>query len=99
MSNITSLKPIIEYLDSHPVMGEGTRNNDAVDLCIMATYMFGLPRDLDDLFKSIEHAMAGYNIKFCEDYDQDDFDKRVSRIYPYLDTWYGNQLLSYAFTR
>ena len=89
-------KELVDWLRSHELMKEGSRNNDAVNLAILTTIYHGLPRDEFELVNRAATTASHYGLRFHDPYDRTDYKDRMHRIFPYLSGWLDDGIIAYA---
>lgn len=80
-------KDLIAWLKDHDLMGAGHRNDDMVNLCILATMEHGAPMDDKELTDNIADVVDRYHLTYDDGMGYDDFRSNMMRIFPYLKDW------------
>lgn len=87
---------LVARLKDHELMKEGSRNDDAVNLAILATIDHGVPSDVSELANNVALVCGNYRFKFHDPWDRDDYMDRLERILPYLGGWLDDGIIYYA---
>lgn len=80
-------KELVAWLKDHDLMEPGHRNDDMVNLCILATMEYGAPDSDEELVRNIDNVVRDYNLSYSDDMGYDDFRSNMLRVLPYLKTW------------
>lgn len=80
-------KDLIAWLKDHDLMAPGHRNDDMVNLCILATMEHGAPASDAELTENIGDVVDRYHLTYDDSMGYDDFRSNMLRVLPYLKTW------------
>lgn len=80
-------KDLVAWLKDHDLMVPGHRNDDMVNLCILATMEHGAPVDDAELTRNIADVVDRYHLTYDNNMVYDDFRSNMMRIFPYLKDW------------
>ena len=89
-------KELVAWLKSHDLMEPGHRNDDMVNLCILATMEYGAPDSDEELARNIDNVVLDYHLSYSDDMGYDDFRSNMLRVLPYLKTWEDNGIECYT---
>lgn len=93
---MNSKSQLVSWLSDHDLMVRGSRNDDAVNISILAVCDNGVPETVDQLRDIIEETVSYYKLSWSDTLDESDLEDRLCVILPYLSTWEDNGILSYA---
>lgn len=80
-------KDLVAWLEDHDLMAPGHRNDDMVNLCILATMEHGAPVSDAELTENIGDVVDRYHLTYDDSMDYDVFRSNMMRIMPYLKDW------------
>lgn len=80
-------KDLVAWLKDHDLMAPGHRNDDMVNLCILATMEHGAPVNDTELTENIGDVVGQYHLTYDDGMGYDDFRSNMMRIFPYLKDW------------
>lgn len=89
-------KDLVAWLKDHDLMAPGHRNDDMVNLCILATMEHGAPDSDEELVRSIDSVVRKYQLSYSDSMSYDDFRSNMLRVLPYLKTWESNGIECYT---
>lgn len=87
---------LIGKLKDHDLFMKGSRNNDAVNLCILSTMTYGVPDTLDELLEHNDKAIKRYGLCVYEAMDETYYEMKCEIILEYLDGWDTYGIINYA---
>ena len=80
-------KDLVAWLKDHDLMAPGHRNDDMVNLCILATMEHGAPVNDTELTDNIGDVVGRYHLTYDNNMVYDYFRSNMMRIFPYMKYW------------
>lgn len=95
MNHREEIDYMVSKLKGRDLVVEGSRNNDMVNLCILAVLDNGMPESERQLMQYIWDSVEKHGLSISYTYDRDYMHRKAGVIYTYLPSWEDN-LVAYA---